>query len=427
MQAPVTFAIAGFGDRGSTYASMQNLFPDKMKIVAVADLDPAKVEKARRLYNIPQENCFASAEEMLEHDKLADVMVVSTMDRQHVGHAIPALRKGYNILMEKPISPELAKCKEILQVASECPGKIIVCHVLRYTAFYNQLKELIQSGRIGDVVTICANENVGYWHQAHSFVRGNWRNSTQTSPMILQKSCHDMDILTWLLGKKCVSVSSFGSTQLFKPERAPEGAALRCLDGCKVKDSCPFDAEKIYVTSPKTGRANGESWISSVLSVENTLESTYQALREGPYGRCVYHCDNDVVDHQQTNLLMEDGSTISFTMCAFTEDCYRYFKAMGTKGEIEADMKSNVIHVREFGKGEETTDVGKLSADLKGHGGGDSGIVKDFLEMLLSGAEPNERTTTLEHSMESHFIALAAEESRLNGGKVIQLTEFKDR
>ena len=427
MQAPVTFAIAGFGDRGSTYASMQNLFPDKMKVVAVADLDPAKVEKARRLYNIPQENCFASAEEMLEHDKLADVMVVSTMDRQHVGHAIPALRKGYNILMEKPISPELAKCKEILQVASECPGKIIVCHVLRYTAFYNQLKELIQSGRIGDVVTICANENVGYWHQAHSFVRGNWRNSTQTSPMILQKSCHDMDILTWLLGKKCVSVSSFGSTQLFKPERAPEGAALRCLDGCKVKDSCPFDAEKIYVTSPKTGRANGESWISSVLSVENTLESTYQALREGPYGRCVYHCDNDVVDHQQTNLLMEDGSTISFTMCAFTEDCYRYFKAMGTKGEIEADMKSNVIHVREFGKGEETTDVGKLSADLKGHGGGDSGIVKDFLEMLLSGAEPNERTTTLEHSMESHFIALAAEESRVNGGKVIQLTEFKDR
>ncbi len=427
MQAPVTFAIAGFGDRGSTYASMQNLFPDKMKIVAVADLDPAKVEKARRLYNIPQENCFASAEEMLEHDKLADVMVVSTMDRQHVGHAIPALRKGYNILMEKPISPELAKCKEILQVASECPGKIIVCHVLRYTAFYNQLKELIQSGRIGDVVTICANENVGYWHQAHSFVRGNWRNSTQTSPMILQKSCHDMDILTWLLGKKCVSVSSFGSTQLFKPERAPEGAALRCLDGCKVKDSCPFDAEKIYVTSPKTGRANGDSWISSVLSVENTLESTYQALREGPYGRCVYHCDNDVVDHQQTNLLMEDGSTISFTMCAFTEDCYRYFKAMGTKGEIEADMKSNVIHVREFGKGEETIDVGKLSADLKGHGGGDSGIVKDFLEMLLSGAEPNERTTTLEHSMESHFIALAAEESRLNGGKVIQLTEFKDR
>ena len=166
MKAPVTFAIAGFGDRGSTYASMQKLFPEKMKVVAVADLDPRKVEKARQLYDIPQENCFSSAEKMLEQEKLADVMVVSTMDRQHVGHAIPALRKGYNILMEKPISPELDKCKEILEVAKDCPGKIIVCHVLRYTTFYNKLKELISSGRIGDVVSICANENVGYWHQA---------------------------------------------------------------------------------------------------------------------------------------------------------------------------------------------------------------------------------------------------------------------
>ena len=427
MKAPVTFAIAGFGDRGSTYASMQQLFPDKMKVVAVADLDPRKVEKARQLYGIPQENCFSSAEEMLERPKLSDVMVVSTMDRQHVGHAIPALEKGYNILMEKPISPELSKCQEILDVAARCPGKIIVCHVLRYTAFYNKLKELISGGRIGEVVSICADENVGYWHQAHSFVRGNWRNSQETSPMILQKSCHDMDILTWLVGKKCKSVSSFGSTTLFKPERAPQGAALRCLDGCKAKEGCIFDAEKIYLTSPKTGLEKGTSWMSSVLSLENTVESTYKALREGPYGRCVYHCDNDVVDHQQVNLLMEDGSTISFTMCAFTEDCYRYFKAMGTKGEIEADMHTNQIRLREFGKGEETIDVGKLAADLKGHGGGDSGIVQDFLEMLLTGAEPNERTTTLEHSMESHFIALAAEESRLHGGRVVDLEEFKAR
>ena len=352
MNPPITFAIAGFGDRGSTYASMQNLFPDQMKVVAVADLDPAKVEKARGLYNIPTDHCFSSVEDMLSQPRLADVMVVATMDRQHVGHAIPALRKGYHILMEKPISPDLDQCREILDVARECPGKVIVCHVLRYTVFYNKLKELISGGRIGDVVSVCANENVGYWHQAHSFVRGNWRNSRESSPMILQKSCHDMDILTWLLGKRCKTVSSFGGTQLFKAARAPEGAALRCLDGCKAKENCPFDAEKIYITSPKTGRAKGDSWITSVLSVENTVESTYKALREGPYGRCVYHCDNDVVDHQQTNLLMEDGSTVSFTMCAFTESCYRTFKAMGTRGEIEADMLSNLIRVRVFGQPE---------------------------------------------------------------------------
>ena len=427
MKAPVTFAIAGFGDRGSTYASMQNLFPDKMKVVAVADLNPAKVEKAKKLYDIPEENCFSSAEEMLAQPRLADVMVVSTMDRQHVGHAIPALEKGYHILLEKPIFPELSQCKKILDAARTCPGKVIVCHVLRYTVFYNTLKDLIQSGRIGDVVTICANENVGYWHQAHSFVRGNWRNSQETSPMILQKSCHDMDILTWLVGKRCKSVSSIGSTHLFKASMAPAGAALRCLDGCQAKESCPFDAEKIYVTSEKTGCEKGSSWLAGVLSIAPTTESTYQALRTGPYGRCVYHCDNDVVDHQQTNLLMEDGTTISFTMCAFTEDCYRYFKAMGTKGEIEADMKSNLIHIREFGEPEEVIDVGTLASDLKGHGGGDSGIVGDFLDLLLSGAQPNERTTTLEHSIESHLMALAAEESRLRGGKSIDLDQLRSQ
>lgn len=426
MNSPITFAIAGFGDRGSTYASMQDLFPDQMKVVAVADLDPAKVEKARKRYDLPPDRCFSSAEEMLERSKLAEVLVVATMDRQHVDHAIPALRKGYHILLEKPISPELSRCRELLEVARECHGQVIVCHVLRYTAFYNQLKELIDSGRIGNVVSVCANENVGYWHQAHSFVRGNWRNSKETSPMILQKSCHDMDIFTWLLGKKCRSVSSFGGTWLFRPERALEGAALRCLDGCQVKEACPFDAEKIYVTSPKTGRARGDSWITSVLSVENTVESTYRALREGPYGRCVYQCDNDVVDHQQTNLLLEDGSTVSFTMCAFTENCYRTFKAMGTRGEIEADTRSNLIHIRVFGQPEEVIDVGRLAGDLKGHGGGDSGIIRDFLE-LLRGGVLNGRTTTLENSMESHFIALAAEESRLHGGRVVEMEAFRNR
>ena len=426
MNSPITFAIAGFGDRGSTYASMQDLFPDQMKVVAVADLDPAKVEKARKRYDLPPDRCFSSAEEMLERSKLAEVLVVATMDRQHVDHAIPALRKGYHILLEKPISPELSRCRELLEVARECHGQVIVCHVLRYTAFYNQLKELIDSGRIGNVVSVCANENVGYWHQAHSFVRGNWRNSKETSPMILQKSCHDMDIFTWLLGKKCRSVSSFGGTWLFRPERALEGAALRCLDGCQVKEACPFDAEKIYITSPKTGRARGDSWITSVLSVENTVESTYRALREGPYGRCVYQCDNDVVDHQQTNLLLEDGSTVSFTMCAFTENCYRTFKATGTQGEIEADTRSNLIHIRVFGQPEEVIDVGRLAGDLKGHGGGDSGIIRDFLE-LLRGGVLNGRTTTLENSMESHFIALAAEESRLHGGRVVEMEAFRNR
>ena len=426
MQAPITFAIAGFGDRGSTYASMQQLFPDRMKVVAVADLDPRKVEKARQLYDIPAEHCFASAEEMLARDRLADVMVVSTMDRQHVGHAIPALERGYHVVLEKPISPDLAQCREILEVSRRCPGQVIVCHVLRYTPFYNTVKDLLDSGAIGDLVNIIASENVGYWHQAHSFVRGNWRNSAQTSPMILQKSCHDLDIFTWLTGKRCISLSSVGSNTLFRPENAPTGAPLRCLDGCPVRESCIFDAEKIYVTDPMTGITHrNDNWITSVLSPENTLESTYAALREGPYGRCVYHCDNDVVDHQQTTLLLEDGATVSFSMCAFSQDCYRTFRAMGTQGELEGDTKSNLIRVKRFGQGEQVIDVKAAARDLKGHGGGDSGIIADFLDMLLEGRAPTQRTTTLEHSMESHYLALAAEESRLRGGQVISIEAFR--
>ena len=423
----VTAILIGAGARGQIYARYAQEHPEELRIMAVAEPKADRRALMCRAYGIPADRAFSNWEDLLARPQMADAALICTLDDMHTEPTLAALKQGYHVLLEKPMSNSETECRAIAAAAEEAQRVLSVCHVLRYTPFYRTIKQLIDDGQVGEVASLSQVENVGYWHHAHSFVRGNWRNSQETSPMILQKSCHDMDILTWLLGKKCKAVSSFGSTRLFKPECAPEGAALRCLDGCKAKEKCLFDAEKIYITSPKTGLATGSSWMSSVLSVENTMESTYKALREGPYGRCVYHCDNDVVDHQQTNLLMEDGSTISFTMCAFTESCYRYFKAMGTQGEIEADMLSNIIHVREFGKEEETIDVGKLSSDLKGHGGGDSGIIQDFLEMLLNDAEPNERTTTLEHSMESHFIALAAEESRLHGGQVVDLEAFKQR
>ena len=422
MKAPITFAIAGFGDRGSTYASMQKLFPDRMKVVAVADINPEKVQKAKELYGIKDELCFTSAEEMLAQDKLADVMVVSTMDRQHVNHAIPALEKGYNILMEKPISPDLQECKRIIEVAKHCPGKIIVCHVLRYTTFYNTLKSILDSKRIGDVVSLCANENVGYWHQAHSFVRGNWRNSNTTSPMCLQKTCHDFDLYLWLADKTPKRVSSMGDTYFFKEACAPEGAALRCMDGCKAKENCPFDAEKIYITNKRTGIAQGNTeWPVDVLAIHPTEESIYEAIKTGPYGRCVFHCDNNVVDHQITNIENTDGSNISFSMSGFTSDgASRYCKIMGTKGDITADMTKNIIEIGLFGQPREVIDVTKLATDFSGHGGGDVRMVLEFLEMITTGKEP-QGITSLEQSINSHLVAFAAEESRLNHGAPVEI------
>ena len=422
-------ALAGLGSRGKdTYAKTAKLFTEKMKITAIADIDPDKVAEVAREYGVPAEHCFSSAEELLAQEKLADVMFITTQDRQHVGHAIPALKKGYDLLLEKPVSPDLQECRDLLKTAQECGRKVVVCHVLRYTPFYTKLKEILDAGRIGETVTVMGIENVGYWHQAHSFVRGNWRNSDTTSPMILQKCCHDMDLLLWLTGKTAESVTSYGSTYLFKEEMAPEGAALRCMDGCAAKAECPFDAEKIYLTNEKTGVEHGHTgWPCNVLTLHPTPESVREAIQKGPYGRCVYHCDNNVVDHQVVNICMTDGSTISFTMSGFTEKNSRYTKFMGTKGEITADLHENTIEVQEFGKAPEIIDVSKLSDDFSGHAGGDNRMVEEFLDMLIEGKEPEKSMTTLERSLESHYIALAAERSRLEGGRVVKMSEMRER
>lgn len=429
MNKKMKVALAGLGSRGKdTYAPTAKLFPDKMEIVAIADIDPAKVQEVAKEYHIPEEMCFSSAEELIAQDKLADIMFITTQDKQHVEQAIPALKKGYHLLLEKPISPKPEECREIVKVAKEYNRQVIVCHVLRYTPIYSKLKDILDTGVIGDIVSVMSIENVGYWHQAHSFVRGNWRNSETTSPMILQKCCHDMDLLLWLTGKTCESVSSFGDTYLFKEECAPKGAALRCMGGCKAREDCPYDAEKIYLEHHKIGAKTGYTeWPLDVLTLHPSVETITEAIKTGPYGRCVYHCDNNVVDHQVVNMKMTDGTTISHTMCGFTATGSRYAKFMGTKGEIIADMTENTIKITVFGqKDTEVIDISKIATDFSGHGGGDNRMVEEFLDMLINETGATKRTTSVEQSVESHYCALAAEESRINGGKVIFLDKYRN-
>lgn len=421
----ITIAIAGLGSRGKdAYAQALAQMPERAKVVAIADPDAAKVREVARQFEIPAERCFDSAEALLAELRLADALVLCTQDRQHVPQAIPALRKGYDILMEKPISPDLAQCKEILAVARETGRKVVVCHVLRYAPFYRKIKEVLDSGVLGELMSIQAIENVGYWHQAHSFVRGNWRSKEETSPMFLQKCCHDMDLMVWLTGKSCVRLSSFGSLGHFRPENAPAGAAKRCLDGCQAKDRCPYDAEKIYITSEKTGVAQGKTgWPCDVLTLHPTEASIRQAIQEGPYGRCVYFCDNDVVDHQVVNLELDDGVTVSFTMCGFTSAHGRTVKVMGTRGDIWGDIEQSLIRVNEFGKPEQVVDVTALAEDLSGHGGGDRRLLADFLNSVRQG-KASGLLTGIDASLESHYVALAAEHSRLHGGACVELDAF---
>ena len=429
MKQPVTFAVCGFGIRGmEAYSSYQKRHPEQMRITAVADPDPERRQIAQTEYNVPAEHCYTSAEELLAQPRMADVMIIATQDRQHIQQALPAMEKGYHLLLEKPISPSLQECVALREKAHETNRIVIVCHVLRYTQFYGMVKSLLEQGIIGRIESLEAAENVAYWHYAHSYVRGNWRRSELACPMIMAKSCHDMDIIRWLVGTRCQRVSSYGSLDWFKAENAPQGAAKRCLDGCKAKENCPYDAEKIYFFNDKSGYASGNrEWPLTVLCAHPTPEKLYSALREGPYGRCVYGCDNDVVDHQIVNMEFEGGVTASFTMSAFTSRCYRTLRIMGTMGELEGSLDTNSLVLRRFGCADELIELDKITDRFAGHGGGDEKMMEYVCSLFRDGEPQGEALTSVDASVESHIMALAAEESRLHNGQSIDLEEFSKR
>lgn len=418
-----TVAIVGLGARGyHTYAQYQKTHPDRMQIVAIADTDKTKLELVKNEFNVKEEMCFSSANELLEKDRLADVIFITTQDNDHYEQTLKAISKGYDILLEKPISNDPLNCIEIRNEAIKNNTNITVCHVLRYTKFFNVIKEAIKNGKIGDVVSIQAIENVCYWHMAHSFVRGNWRNSDLSSPMILQKCCHDLDIFNWLLEKKCISLSSYGSLKYFKEENAPEDTSDYCYN-CRLKDECPYSAYQIYIEN-ENGIKNGNvDWPVNIIMENPTIEEVKEKLKTSQYGRCVYRCDNNVVDHQVINLAYEDEITVSFTMCGFTDKMTRYIKIMGTKGEIIADQTPNTVIIKQFGNTkEEVIDINKVAEDLSGHGGGDNNMLTDMFNALENGDKTDSTVAT---SIASHVAAFAAEYSRKHDGESIKLEEYE--
>lgn len=432
MSKVVKTAILGCGSRGKdTFAPMSEEMSDRFEIVAVADIDPAKVQAMSERYNLSGEQCFTSAEAFLAVDKCADAVLIATQDRQHVPHALLALERGYDILLEKPISPDLAECRRLLAARAAAGREIVVCHVLRYTPLFRKVKELLDAGTIGEIVSMSALENVGWYHMAHSFVRGNWRNSDLASPMILQKCCHDMDLYLYLTGKKAERVSSFGSTFYFKAENAPEGAASRCVNAGACRARCPFDAEKLYFDHSRIGYNNGaRSWPLDVVTLNVTADNLRKAIEEGPYGRCVFHCDNNVVDHQILAVQMTDGSTFSFAMEGLSGETARHARFYGTKGEMIVYMGSpenSKIEIQYF-TGDQKIELiaaQNLAEDFSGHGGGDKQLMADFLEVINGNSSKPSGLTSLEQSMESHFLALAAEASRLRGGEIVSLDSVR--
>ncbi|GGJ93999.1 oxidoreductase [Lentibacillus kapialis] len=414
---PTTAILIGAGDRGArAYAPYALEHPNELKIKAVAEPNDERRDKIRLAHQLSRENCFSSWSEIFSMGKVADIAIITTMDQQHFEPTMQALALGYHVLLEKPMSPDPIECIEMERAAKQYNRQLTICHVLRYTEFWSTIKRVVSEGQIGKIASIQLNENVEVMHMAHSFVRGNWNNKEKSSPMILQKSCHDMDIIRYIIDEKCERISSYGSLMHFRKENAPKNAPERCLDGCPAEFACPFHAGRYYL-------GEGRNWAKK-FTEDHSREGIIQALQETSYGRCVYQSDNNVVDHQVVNMEFTSGATATFSMCGFTREQTRMVQIMGTKGEIRGNMEDNSISIFDFLTKHET--VIKFDHPMSGHGGGDDSIVRTFLRDI-DHYEDNTSLSSAETSLRSHLMAFAAEESRLNRGESIELDDYYNR
>ena len=411
-QGRVTFSVVGLGGRASAYLSaLQELYPNEHQVVAVADPDPVKQTRARNDYGLQDNQIFDTDLDLMEQPRLSDVAIVATQDKLHLRDIRGLLAKGYDLILEKPVATTLEELQEIAAVSKSFPDQMVaVCHVLRHTVFFGEIRRILESGRFGPVVSIQHNENIGYYHFAHSYVRGPWNNSETSGPLTLTKSCHDMDILLFLLeNTHCRQISSYGALSIFNRDHYdPATMAPMCVD-CPQNESCAFSAPKLY--------SSGK--IKSVGFDLSSVDKVRENLGTSPYGRCVYHCDNNVVDHQSTAIQFDNGVTATFNLSAFSAKVNRSLKIMCQFGEIRAIEKPYLIETTDF-RTDETT-VTELDIRDRGHGGGDKAFVKDFMESYLHGVPFN---STLEHAIESHAMALLAEESRKDNGNAKSVSQW---
>ena len=407
MKKPVSLLIIGAGGRGKGYAAFAQEHPARVKISGVAEPRADYRQYMVDTYHLPSEHVFDDWKAAAEKPQFADAVIISTQDAMHVEPAMAFAERGYAILLEKPMAPNEEDCMKIVEAVKRHGTLFAVCHVMRYTQYTQAFKKLIDSGAIGEIVSLQHLEPVGYWHQAHSFVRGNWRNEKESSFMLLAKSCHDLDWIRYIVDRACLSVSSFGNLKHFRKEEMPAGASDRCLT-CQVEANCPYSGKKIYLKMVENGYT---FWPVDVLAFNPSLETITEALRTGPYGRCVYACDNDVVDHQVVNMLFQGGGTATFTMTAFTEQSHRKTRVFGTRGELCGDGVEIVQY--DFLTDEKKT-INTAAMDgsiLGGHGGGDYGLMDRFIQAVAEGKQDIVLSGP-DESLETHRMVFAAERAR---------------
>ncbi|MFY7652190.1 MAG: Gfo/Idh/MocA family protein [Chitinophagaceae bacterium] len=399
---PVTAITLGAGNRGNVYGNYAAANPANLKIIGVAEPIAIRNERYAQKHGIAPENRFNTWEDVFTKPKMADAIIITTPDDLHYGPCMKALAMGYDVLLEKPISPSEAECRNILALAKKTKRIVAVCHVLRYAPYFVEMKRIIDSGVLGKLISVQHFEPIEHIHMSHSFVRGNWHNSKQTAPIILAKSCHDLDIIRWLVNKPAKSIYANGSLNWFTAVNAPEGSTDRCTNGCKVEATCPYSALKIYHQK--------RIWLHHFDLPEDKTqhgEAIMHYLKNSNFGRCVYKMDNDQPDHYVANILFDDAITVSFSMEALTSYHGRRTRIMGGLGDIVGDMNSFVY--TNFLTGDKT----EWKQQTDSHGGGDWRLVENWVEAVAK-QNPSLLTSTIDQSIESHIMGFMAEKSREN-------------
>ena len=399
--------VFGYGARGHIYADFAANHPNQFQLAAIIENSIERLKEAKNKYNgVPT---YSDYHTFLEDDIKADVVAICTQDSGHREHAIAMMEAGYDLLLEKPIANNKEDCLAIYEASKKFNRKVIVCHVLRYSPFYSTIKRIIDEGKIGEVVSIHASENVGYFHQAHSFVRGPWRNSKESSPMILAKCCHDMDIIRYLIGEECISLNSYGSLYFFNKEHAPKGSTSYCSK-CKC-DDCLYKAQELYLKTD--ARYFAGYFANGELTDENILKS----LEGTNYDKCVFKSDNDVVDHEVTIMNFANGKTACHTMSAFSQKIYRDIKIFATKAQLTGLMEDNKLQIHYFDGRNEEIDIDISNVKMYGHNGSDFYIMDSLFKVLNGEKVPD--ISFLDVSMESHLMCFGAEESRNSNGRTV--------
>lgn len=466
MEKPITAVLIGAGNRGMLYGRYALKNPRKLNFLAVAEPIETRLEKFSKKHRIPREQQFRHWKELLAQQKLADAAFICTQDQMHTEATLQALDRGYHVLLEKPMATTLGDCLRIIAKAREKKQFLAVCHVLRYTEFFSTVHDAIHQGLVGRIISVQHSENIAWYHFSHSYVRGEWANRKLSSPVILAKCCHDLDLLYWLIGSAPTRIGSFGSLLHFRQENAPKNGPEFCVEGCPIGDSCLYYAPRLYIDIVPIEQIACKSenrlfrmimsfrqrhtglltllsrivrplryirywrwWPVSYLYTgqqeDYTDEAKQKILRSSPYGRCVYRTCNDVVDHQVVNIEFENGVTASLTMHGFSEREGRIIRIDGTKATLIGEFNLTGERIRLF---DHYTGEEKLLLKRKPrvrtipHGGGDSRLVDSFVENLRSEQRP---LTSAQESLESHLMAFAADMSRLKGGTVVDMAAFR--